>query len=148
MKFTLYIDPECEEEIIIRSRAKTDLTEAIEKLVNAENESLSPLVGYIGEGKIVEIDPNTVYCFFIEDKRLFASTDKGDALIKSRLYEIEDRLGPDFIKINKSTIANLRLVDHFSVTIGTTLNVHFKNGKRDYVSRRQMKAVKERLGIK
>ena len=95
----------------------------------------------------IEIRPEDVYCFFIEGKKLFASLKRGDALIKKRLYEIEEMLGGDFIKINQSTVANMKLIDRFSVSIGATLTVHFKNGRRDYVSRRQMKAVKERLGI-
>ncbi|MBQ7343432.1 MAG: LytTR family transcriptional regulator [Clostridia bacterium] len=146
MKYTLHIDPECDEEIIVRVREKNALTNAIEALISAEKVHTPPLIGYIGDD-ILEIRPEEVYCFFIENKRLFASLKKGDALIKRRLYEIEEMLGEDFIKINQSTIANLKLVDRFSVSIGATLSVHFKNGRRDYVSRRQMKAVKERLGI-
>jgi DNA-binding LytR/AlgR family response regulator len=146
MKYTLHIDPECDEEIIVRVKEKNALTDAIEELINAEKAHTPPLIGYIGND-IFEIHPEEVYCFFIEDKKLFASLKRGDALIKRRLYEIEERLGEDFIKINQSTIANMKLVDRFSVSIGATLSVHFKNGRCDYVSRRQMKAVKERLGI-
>ncbi len=146
MKYTLHIDPECDEEIIVRVREKNAMTSAIEALINAEKVHTPPLIGYIGDD-IFEIRTEEVYCFFIENKRLFASLRRGDALIKRRLYEIEEMLGDDFIKINQSTIANLKLVDRFSVSIGATLSVHFKNGRRDYVSRRQMKAVKERLGI-
>lgn len=146
MKYTLHIDPECDEEVIVRAREKNALTDAIEALINVEKVRTPPLIGYIGDD-IFEIRPEEVYCFFIEDKKLFASTKKGDALVKRRLYEIEKYLSDEFIKINQSTIANLKLVDRFSVSIGATLCVHFKNGRRDYVSRRQMKAVKERLGI-
>ena len=89
-----------------------------------------------------------MHCFFIEGKRLYASLDRGNALIKRRLYEIENILDNDFIKINQSTIANVKKIERFSVSFGAALTVHFKNGKRDYVSRRQVKAVKERLGIK
>ena len=146
MKFTLRIDPECDEEIIVCAKERNALTDAIEALINKEKRHTPPLVGYIGDD-IIEIRPEEVYCFFIEDKKLYASLKRGDALIKKRLYEIEEMLGGDFIKINQSTVANMKLIDRFSVSIGATLTVHFKNGRRDYVSRRQMKAVKERLGI-
>lgn len=146
MKYTLHIDKEREEEIIIHAHEKSPLVNEIERLINAEKVGTPPIVGYIGND-IIEIDPREVYCFFIEGKKLFASLKRGDALIKKRLYEIESRLDKDFIKINQSTVANMRLIDRFSVSIGATLTVHFKNGRRDYVSRRQMKVVKERLGI-
>lgn len=146
MKYTLHIDKEREEEIIIHAHQKSPLINEIERLISAEKVSTPPIVGYIGSD-IIEIDPREVYCFFIEGKKLFASLKNGDALIKKRLYEIENRLGVDFIKINQSTVANMKLIDRFSVSIGASLTVHFKNGRKDYVSRRQMKAVKERLGI-
>ncbi|MBQ7389694.1 MAG: LytTR family transcriptional regulator [Clostridia bacterium] len=146
MKYTLHIDPEREEEVIVHSHERNELTDAIERLVKAEKAHTPPLVGYIGDD-IITIDPDEVFCFFIEDKRLFASMRRGDVRIKKRLCEIEESLTDDFIKINQSALANLRLIDRFSVSFGASLVVHFKNGRREYVSRRQMKAVKERLGL-
>ena len=147
MKLTLYIDKEREEEIIVYAHSKSKLTEALESLINEEKLNTTPIVGYSGED-IIEVRPCDVHCFFIEDKKLYASLDERDALIRCRLYEIEDKLGDSFIKINQSTVANIKRIERFSVSIGASLMVHFKNGRRDYVSRRQRKAVKERLGIK
>ena len=147
MKFTLYIDEGCDEEVIVYARSKSKLTERLERLINEENLSTPPIIGYIGDD-IIEIDPERVHAFFIEGKRLYAALDNGDALVKQRLYELEQRLDGSFIKINQSTLANIKKIDRFSVSIGAALTVHFKNGRRDYVSRRQVKAVKERLGIK
>ena len=147
MKYTLYIDEGHDEEIIVYAHSRTELVESLEKLINTQNLNTHPIIGYVGDD-IIEIDPKDVCCFFIEDKRLYASMNGKKALIKRRLYEIEDQLPDSFIKINQSSIANLKQVERFSVSIGATLGVHFKNGYRDYVSRRQLKAVKERLGIK
>jgi DNA-binding LytR/AlgR family response regulator len=147
MKYTLYIDEEREEEIIVYARSRNALTESIERLINEEKLNTSPIIGYIGDD-IIEIDPSDVHCFFIEDKKLYASLKNSTVLIKRRLYEIEGEIGRDFIKINQSTLANVKHIERFSVSIGASLTVHFKNGRRDYVSRRQLKAVKERLGIK
>ena len=147
MKYTLHIDEGHDEEIIVYARSRTPLIESIEKLINAEKLNTHPIVGYIGDD-IIEVDPEDVYCFLIEDKRLYASLKDTRVLVKHRLYEIEERLPDSFIKINQSSIANIRHIERFSVSIGASLTVHFKNGYRDYVSRRQLKAVKERLGIK
>ena len=147
MKYTLHIDEGHEEEIVIYAHSKTRLIESLERVINEEKLNTSPIIGYIDES-IIELSPRDVHCFFIEGKRLYASLDYGNALIKRRLYEIENMLGDDFIKINQSNVANVKKIERFSVSIGASLTVHFKNGKRDYVSRRQVKAVKERLGIK
>lgn len=147
MKFTLHIDDGCEEEIIVRAHSKTKLIEDIERLVLAEKHDTPPILGYIGED-IIEIITDKVACFYIENKRLYASVMGRDPLIKMRLYEIEEMLGDDFVKINQSTVVNVKMIEKFSVSFGASLTVHLKTGRRDYVSRRQMKAVKERMGIK
>lgn len=147
MKYTLYIDSERDEEIIVYAKAKTHLTDEIERLISAQKSNTPPIVGYKND-EIIKIDTDEVYAFYIENKRLYASTDKGELQIKRRLYEIEEILDDDFIRINQSTLANKNKIERFSVSIGAALCVHFKNGKRDYVSRRQLKAVKERMGIK
>ena len=57
-------------------------------------------------------------------------------------------MSEDFLKINQSCIVSIDRIERFDVTPGGALTVIMKNGYKDYVSRRQMKAVKERLGIK
>ena len=61
------------------------------------------------------------------------------------MVELEESLPDNFLKINKSCIANIDKIKSFDATITGTLAVNFKNGYRDYVSRRRMKSVKERL---
>lgn len=147
MKYTLFLDKECDEEIIIYAHSKTELIKSIERLISNEKLDTPPIIGYT-KTDIVEIDPKEVHCFFIEGKKLYASLDKECVLIKHRLYELEAMLADSFIKINQSTLANINKIERFSVSIGASLTVHFKNGRRDYVSRRQVKYVKERFGIK
>ena len=53
-----------------------------------------------------------------------------------------------FIYINQGCLANINLIDRFDASIGGTLLIIFKSGYKDYVSRRQLKKIKERLGIK
>lgn len=88
-----------------------------------------------------------VYCFTTENNKLFAITESDKFLIKERLYTIEQSLSKDFIKINKSCIANIKKIDRFDASISGTLLVKLKNGHNDYVSRRNVKNVKERLGL-
>jgi DNA-binding LytR/AlgR family response regulator len=69
-------------------------------------------------------------------------------LVKLRLYQLEERLDKCFIKINQSCIANVRQISKVEATFSGALSVVFKNGYRDYISRRNLKKVKERLGVK
>ena len=52
-----------------------------------------------------------------------------------------------FIKLNQSCIANKNKIKKFESTIGGALKVIFKNGYIDYISRRELKNVKERMGL-
>ena len=61
--------------------------------------------------------------------------------------QLEEMLDDSFVKINQSCIANIKKIDRFKATVGGSLTVIFKNGHIDYVSRRNLKNVKERLGL-
>ena len=144
MKYTLNLNKEREEEIIIFAHEKSELIESIEKLV--QNEEVS-LIGYKNQ-QIFQLDKKDIYCFIVEENKLYAILEKERLLVKQRLYSIEQILDNSFVKINQSCIANIKKIDHFDASISGSLIVIFKNGYRDYVSRRQIKSVKERIGIK
>ena len=86
--------------------------------------------------------------YTVEDGKVFAVTADGRFLVRERLYQLEERYCHAFVKINQSCLVNVSLVNRFSASIGGSLRVEMKNGFFDYVSRRQIKAVKERLGLK
>lgn len=144
MKFRLIIDKNREEEVVVYSHKETRLTDEIKQIV--ENDS-KEFMGYI-EREAYKLVLSEIYCFFAEDNNVYAVTDKGRLRIKFRLYQLEDMLGDDFIKINQSCIINIREIRKFESSIGGVLKVVLKNGYSDYVSRRNIKSVKERLGVR
>ena len=143
MKCTLIITDEHEEEVVIYARERTKLTDDIEALVIG---SVPELIGY-KENQTVKLSSDSVYCFTVEDNKVYALTDSEKLQIKLRLYQLEEILPDTFVKINQSCIANIRKIERFDTSLSGTLLIKFKNGYKDYVSRRQMKAVKERFGL-
>lgn len=144
MKLKITIDKTREEEILIFAHEKTRLIDEIESLVN---NSAKELVGY-SAGEAQRLMPLIVTCFTVENNKVYAVTDKDKLQIKMRLYQLEEMLDESFIKINQSCIANINEIKRFDSSISGTLKVIFKNGYCDYVSRRNIKSVKERLGVK
>ena len=130
------------EEIIIRAHKRTQLIDEIERLVNESNN----LYGY-RDNEIINLDFNDIFCFYVENNKIYALTENDKFIIKSRLYSIENLLDKNFIKINQSCIVNMRKIKKFDSSIYGTLRVILKNGYEDYVSRRNIKSVKERLGL-
>ena len=109
----------------------------------------SDQVGFIGykDKEIISLDSSDIYCVSIIDNKVYAICEKEKLILKERLYILEEKLPGNFLKINQSCIANLNKVERFDASISGTLKLRFKNGYTDYVSRRQLKFIKERLGI-
>lgn len=138
----MYFDLQREEEVIVYAHQKSSFTDSIEQLCNGDFQ----LVGY-KEGNAVWLELLDIYCFIIENNKIFAVLENDKFQLKQRLYKIEEILGEDFIKINQSCIANIKKIKSFNADISGTLAVTFKNGYKDFVSRRNIKSVKERLGL-
>ena len=143
MKIETMIDSQCEEKIVIYARERTQLVEDIERLVSEKTEYI---LGY-ADGGVYKLKREDVYCFCVEDGKIFAVTRDGRRRVKERLYELEAEWGSDFLKINQSCLVNFGKIERFESSIGGSLSVVLSNGYRDYISRRQIKAVKERIGF-
>ena len=143
MKCTVILDKTREEEIVIYAHQKNEMIFEIERM--AQEKPLQ-MTGFLNE-EIVRLELQDIYCFTVEGGRLYAIGENEKYLIKARLYNIEEILDKNFIKINQSSIANVKKIQKFDASISGTLKVIFKNGHTDYVSRRNIKNVKERLGL-
>lgn len=143
MKITTIIDKTKEEEIIICAHEKTKLINDIEMFVL---ENSTELVGY-QEGVIKPITLNEIYSFNVFDNKVYACLENEKFMLKQRLYVIEAILNDNFVKINQSCIINIRKIKKFESSFGGVLAVILKNGYKDYISRRQLKVVKERIGL-
>ena len=144
MKFRLIIDKNREEEVIVYSHNETKLTDDIKRIVES---NAKEFVGYI-EREGYKFGLSEVYCFVAQDNNVYAVTAENKFRLKMRLYQIEEMLDDDFIKINQSCIINIRQIKKFDSSFSGVLKVVLKNGYSDYVSRRNIKNVKERLGVK
>ena len=143
MKLKIFVDKTKEEEILIYVHEKNGLVEEIERLVSENN---FELIGY-KDNEAQKLSLLEVNCFICENNKVFALTEEKLA-VRLRLYQIEDLLDDNFVRINQSCIANIRKIEKSQADFSGALTVVFKNGYRDYISRRNLKKVKERLGVK
>lgn len=145
MKFSLVISPDNDEEIIATVHEKSELTEAIERLVreysgdtriNAYSEKL---------GTYRFLDYAEIECITVEGGRTYVVASDGEKYVsRLRLYELERCLPSCFIRINKSAIANEKAIKEFRVSFSGGVNAHFRSGYVDYVSRRCFADIKRR----
>ena len=143
MKCKVFIDKNHEEEVVIYSHQRNSLVEQIESLVDSQELEIT---GY-KEQETVKLDLSEIFCFICEENKIYALTEKERFKIKLRLYQLEEKLPQNFVKLNQSCIGNVKKIQKFNASFGGSLSVEFKNGYKDYVSRRQLKIVKERFGF-
>ncbi|MBQ9062956.1 MAG: LytTR family transcriptional regulator [Eubacterium sp.] len=146
MKFRVIIDKAKEEEVVATVHQRTDLIDEIESLI-LRDEQTDALAAY-QEDEIRLLELNDVECITADDGKVYAIADSGKRyLLKKRLYEIEESLPPEFIRINKSSIANRKRIRRFTTTISGAVDVEFKSGFKEYVSRRCFADLKRRYGL-
>ncbi len=147
MKFNLIITKE-EESITLCVHKRSPLTDKIEELVRNDELSIDGINinGYL-EKDIVPLKLEKISRFYAEDDKCYASVDNKTYQIRKRLYQIEEILPSYFIRINKSSIININFIKRFNTSWTANVFVELMDGFKDYISRRQLKNVKERLGI-
>ena len=142
MKLNVFVDKTQEERIDIYIKEKRQLIEDIENLISEENILLC-----YKNSEIYKVSFSEIILLAVENEKVAVFTEKDKFFIKERLYMAEEKLSSDFIRLNQSAIGNIRKIRKFDCSVSGTLKVTFTNGLTDYVSRRQVKAVRERLGL-
>lgn len=146
MIFRLNIDPKCNEEVVANVHERTSMIDEIEKIVTKEN-SPDHITGYL-EDEIKILTLEEIECFFVEDEKTYALDTGGKRyIVKKRLYELESVLPNDFIKINKSAIANGKKIARFKVLLSGAVDAEFASGYTECISRRCFAEIKRRFGL-
>ena len=143
MKYKLIIDKKVEEEIIAIVHAPSPLTQQIENLVCSFSGADS-IMGY-REDEMRKLFLGEIECITILDRRVIAIDSKGNHYrIQDRLRDLEGFLPSYFIRINKSTLANEHRIEQFEATFSGGVDVVFRCGYREYVSRRCFAQIRRR----
>ena len=143
MKYKLIIDKNVEEEIIAMVHEPSSLTEQIENLVCSYS-GADFLMGH-NEDEIRKLLFEEIECITILDRKVIAVDTAGNQYrIQDRLRDLEDILPADFIRINKSTLANEHRIKRFDASFSGSVDAVFRCGYREYVSRRCFAEIRRR----
>ena len=145
MKIEIQIDSNIKEDkIVIYAK---EITEEIQKIVKQlENEHIDVITGIYDE-KIYILKPSEINYFYSENQKILAKTDKL-VQVKLKLYEIEDMFkNKGFIRISNSVIANINKIENIEMSFNGVMCIRFKNGDKEYSSRRYVKKIKESLAL-
>ena len=144
MEFELNVNPDIKEVVHADVHKRSDFTERLEQLVMEHNGEDSITAYADGEIKIIRFQE--LECVTVIDAKSFVIDTQGRQYrIRYKLYEAAKLLPSSFIRINKSTIANKRRIERFTAAFSGSVNVIFKSGYTDYVSRRCFAEIKKEL---
>ena len=146
MKFTLILDNERDEEVIVYAHSASELTTKIEKIVMEDSGEGGLYV--CNEEEIKRIDLADIECITIIDRKVYVICEDGKKYrINKKLCDIEPNLPSYFIRINKSSIANENKIKSYTTAFSGAIDAIFKCGYREYVSRRCFANIKRRYEI-
>ena len=144
MKLELNIDEKVKETLVVVSANKID--KEVQNLINYIEYSSEYLIGIV-EDKASIIDIGEIIRVYIEDRKTFVVTLKDTYVVKKKLYEVENMVTRNFVKISQSEIANIKFIKNLDFSNTGTIVVKYKNSDISYVSRRMIKEFKLKLGI-
>lgn len=146
MKVDLNINPEFEECKL--TVCAPEVTEEIEQLLKyIKHLSKKHILG-IKSKKLYVLNPDNIFFFFSENKKVIAQTENDCYEVKEKLYELEEQFeGSSFVRISKSAIANIDKVKNFEMFFNGSMCVNFMNGKQEYISRAYVSKIKKYLSI-
>ena len=153
MKVQLFVSKDLEEPYAeIHSDSLTpNIQKAMDLLENddieiGEDESNSILAVKKGSD-IVLLDFEDIFMIRVEDKQTKVFTEDNDYLVKKPLYQIEENLDSNFVRVSKATIVNLRKIKRVAPSLRGMMFIELKNGLKDNISRKYLSDFKDALDL-
>ena len=145
MKVNIVLEPDLKEDYTeIHVREITDEITRLSEFLQSKEQVITGTDEY---GRILVIDEADIVSLHAENKWCRIYTDIANYGCRKRLYEIENMLGRDYMRISKSIIVNLRKIKSVEAVFNGMLLLRMKNGSKEYVSRTYLPRMKEYLGI-
>lgn len=146
MKLRLFIAPEEKEKYLAIHAPKFD--EEIQQIIS-QIENLDKLTQIYGklDNEIYVLEVKTITSFRTHKNQVIALKDGQQFKLKDRLYELEMKLPTSFIRISKSEIVNIEMIEKLLLEPNGLIRMYLKNEDYTYSSRRYLKSIKERLSL-
>ncbi len=146
MKVNLFVSRDIEEpHADIHTNELTDnITKAMSIL---ESEESSDMLAVRKGSDIALLEFSEVFMLRVEDKQVKVYTESSEYLIKKPLYQVEETLTGDFVRISKTTIVNLKKIERVAPSLRGMMFIQLKNGLKDNISRKYLPDFKNALDL-
>lgn len=146
MKVNLFVSKDIEEPYAdIHTNELTDnITKAMSIL---ESDDSNDMLAVKKGSDIALLEFDDVFMLRVEDKQVKVYTENNQYLIKKPLYQVEETLSSDFVRISKTTIVNLRKIERVAPSLKGMMFIQLKNGLKDNISRKYLPDFKNALDL-
>jgi len=125
-----------------------EMTDEVNEIIRKLSEHTPQMIAGFQDDLLKVLDQEEIFHLFTENGRVLARTRDGVYSLRTRMYELEERLDKkSFVRISNSEIINLKKVKAFDLSLSGTILVSLLNGTVTYVSRRYVPKIKQLLGI-
>ena len=146
MKVNLFVSRDIEEPYA--DIHTNELTDNVAKAMSIlESDDSSDMVAVKKGSDIALLQMDEIFMFRVEDKQVKVYSENSEYLIKKPLYQVEETLSSDFVRISKTTIVNLKRIDRVAPSLKGMMFIELKNGLKDNISRKYLPDFKQALDL-
>lgn len=146
MKVNLFVSRDIEEPYA--DIHTNELTDNVAKAMSIlESEESSDMVAVKRGSDIALLQMDEIFMFRVEDKQVKVYSESSEYLIKKPLYQVEETLSSDFVRISKTTIVNLKKIERVAPSLKGMMFIELRNGLKDNISRKYLPEFKQALDL-
>ena len=125
-----------------------ELTDNITKAINIlESEDQNEMLAVKNGSDITLLELQDIFMFRVEDKQVKVFAENNEYTVKKPLYQVEENLTKDFVRISKTTIVNLKKIERVAPSLKGMMFIQLKNGLKDNISRKYFEDFKKALDL-
>ena len=146
MKVNLFVSRDIEEpHADIHTNELTDnITKAMSIL---ESDDTNEILAVKNGSDITLLQFDDVFMLRVENKQVKVYAENNEYVIKKPLYQVEESLSGDFVRISKTTIINLKKIKRVAPSLKGMMFIELKNGLKDNISRKYLPDFKNALDL-
>lgn len=125
-----------------------ELTDNVSKAMSIlESEESNDMIAVKKGSDIALLELDDIFMFRVENKKVKVFVENDEFEIRKALYQVEEQLSKDFVRISKTTIINLRKVERVAPSLKGMMFIQLKNGLKDNISRKYLPDFKNALDL-
>lgn len=144
MKINCHVDPNLKEEhgeLWLR-KITPEINDFLQKLAQSDD-----AIWCHYQSQIIPVKYQDIYALEVANRDISVFTEKQQLSYNDRLSNLKTNLPSYFIEASRSAVFNYQHIDHLEILDNGLIDVVLTNNHRVQISRRNIKNLKERLGI-